>query len=38
MPGTSSIRLYQEDSTMKVVTYNIRGDFGVDGKNDFCFR
>lgn len=23
---------------MKVVTYNIRGDFGVDGKNDFCFR
>ena len=23
---------------MKVVTYNIRGDLGVDGKNDFCFR
>lgn len=23
---------------MKVVTFNIRGDFGVDGANDFCFR
>lgn len=23
---------------MKVVTFNIRGDFGVDGKNDFCYR
>ena len=23
---------------MKVVTFNIRGDFGVDGKNDFCHR
>lgn len=23
---------------MKVVTFNIRGDFGVDGENDFCFR
>lgn len=23
---------------MKVVTFNIRGDFGVDGANDFCHR
>ncbi len=23
---------------MKVVTFNIRGDFGVDGRNDFCHR
>ena len=23
---------------MKVVTFNIRGDFGVDGQNDFCHR
>ena len=23
---------------MKLVTFNIRGDFGVDGANDFCFR
>ena len=23
---------------MKVVTFNIRGDFGVDGRNDFCYR
>ena len=23
---------------MKVVTFNIRGDFGVDGENNFCFR
>ena len=23
---------------MKVVTFNIRGDFGVDGQNDFCNR
>lgn len=23
---------------MKIVTFNIRGDFGVDGANDFCHR
>ena len=23
---------------MKIVTFNIRGDFGIDGRNDFCFR
>lgn len=23
---------------MKAVTFNIRGDFGVDGNNNFCFR
>lgn len=23
---------------MKIVTFNIRGDFGTDGRNNFCFR
>lgn len=26
------------ETAMKLVTFNIRGDFGCDGENNFCFR
>lgn len=32
------INLEGENVPMKLVTYNIRCDYGEDGKNNFCFR